>query len=137
MRRIVVVGCAGSGKTSLALNLGRKLALPVVHLDVLYWLPGWKESDKASFRIRVADAIAGDDWVADGSFSELALDLTLSRADTMVIIERPRWLCQWRIAHAVASSCSKGTSGVPMRYPAAYMAAGWKTSPLMLTHCMT
>jgi hypothetical protein len=83
MRRIVVVGCAGSGKTSLALNLGRKLALPVVHLDVLYWLPGWKESDKASFRIRVADAIAGDDWVADGSFSELALDLTLSRADTV------------------------------------------------------
>ena len=39
MRRIIVVGCQGSGKTSLALRLGRNLGLPVVHLDVLYWRP--------------------------------------------------------------------------------------------------
>jgi adenylate kinase family enzyme len=97
MHRIVVVGCQGSGKTSLARDLGRKLALPVVHLDVLYWRPGWKPSDTASFRIRVADAIAGDGWVVDGSFSGLAFDLTLARADTLIVIERPRWLCLWRV----------------------------------------
>jgi adenylate kinase family enzyme len=71
MRRIIVVGCEGSGKTSLALKLGRKLGLPVVHLDVLYWRPGWKASDKASFRVRVVDAITDEGWVVDGSFSEL------------------------------------------------------------------
>ena len=98
MRRIIVVGCPGSGKTSLALKLGRRLGLPVVHLDVLYWRPGWKESDKAIFRMRVAHAIAGEGWVVDGSFSGLAFDLTLARADTLIVIERPRWLCQWRIA---------------------------------------
>jgi hypothetical protein len=42
MRRIIVVGSQGSGKTSFALKLGRKLGLPVVHLDVLYGRPGWK-----------------------------------------------------------------------------------------------
>ena len=98
MRRIIVVGCKGSGKTSLALKLGRKLGLPVVHLDVLYWRQGWKESDKASFRARVADAVAGEGWVVDGSFSGLAFDLTLARADTLIVIESPRWLCLWRIA---------------------------------------
>src|SRR6516162_2332934 len=98
MRRIIVVGCQGSGKTSLALKLGRKLSLPVVHLDVLYWRPGWKASDKASFRARVAHAVAGECWVADGTFSGLAFDLTLARADTLIVIERPRWLCLWRIA---------------------------------------
>jgi|HubBroStandDraft_5_1064220.scaffolds.fasta_scaffold414841_2 adenylate kinase family enzyme len=98
MRRIIVVGCQGSGKTSLALKLGQKLGLPVVHLDVFYWRPGWKASDKVSFRSRVADAIAGESWVVDGSFSGLCFDLTLARADTLVIIDRPRWLCQWRIA---------------------------------------
>jgi adenylate kinase family enzyme len=97
MRRIIVVGCPGSGKTRLALKLGRKLGLPVVHLDVLYWWPGWKASDKASFRVRVADAIAGEGWVVDGSFSGLAFDLTLARADTLIVIERSRWLCLWRI----------------------------------------
>lgn len=97
MRRIIVIGCQGSGKTSLARNLGRKLGLPVVHLDVLYWRPGWKPSDKPSFRVRAAEAIAGEAWVVDGSFSGLAFDLTLARADTLVIIDCPRWLCQWRI----------------------------------------
>ncbi|WP_271568806.1 hypothetical protein [Bradyrhizobium sp. CCBAU 11386] len=61
MRRIIVVGGQGSGKTSLALKLGRKLGPPVVHLDVLYWRPGWKSSDTASFRTRVTEAIASDD----------------------------------------------------------------------------
>jgi adenylate kinase family enzyme len=97
MRRIIVVGSQGSGKTSLSRNLGRKLELPVVHLDVLYWRPGWKASDTASFRARVTEAIAGEEWVVDGSFSGLAFDLTLARADLLVVIDRPRWLCQWRI----------------------------------------
>jgi adenylate kinase family enzyme len=102
MRRIIVVGCEGSGKTSLAPKLGRKLGLPVVHLDVLYWRPGWKASDQASFRVRVADAVAGEGWVVDGAFSGLAFDLTLARADTLIVIERPRWLCLWRIARRSA-----------------------------------
>ncbi|MCK1337386.1 AAA family ATPase [Bradyrhizobium sp. 38] len=97
MRRIIVVGSQGSGKTSLSRNLGQRLGLSVIHLDVLYWRPGWKPSDKTSFRTRVTDAIAGDAWVVDGSFSGLAFDLTLARADTLVVIDRPRWLCQWRI----------------------------------------
>jgi adenylate kinase family enzyme len=97
MRRIIVVGSQGSGKTSLSRNLGRRLGLPVVHLDVLYWQPGWQPSDTASFRVRVTEAISREAWVVDGSFSGLAFDLTLARADLLVVIDRPRWLCQWRI----------------------------------------
>lgn len=97
MKRVVVVGCQGSGKTRLALALGQKLGLPVVHLDVLYWRPGWQAPDTAEFRARVSEAIAGDGWVVDGSFSGLALDLTLARAERFVAIERPGWLCVWRV----------------------------------------
>jgi adenylate kinase family enzyme len=97
MRKIIVIGCQGSGKTSLALKLGQKLRVPVVHLDVLYWRPGWTASDKTGFRARVADAIAGDSWIVDGTYWGLAFDLTLARADILIVIERPRWLCQWRI----------------------------------------
>jgi adenylate kinase family enzyme len=117
MRRIIVVGCQGSGKTSLALKLGRKLGLPVVHLDVLYWRPGWKASDQASFRVRVADAVAGEGWVVDGSFSGLAFDLTLARADTLIVIERPRWLCLWRIARRSAFDRDVTRSDLPEGCP--------------------
>lgn len=97
MRRIVVVGCPGSGKTSFAIGLGRKTGLPVVHLDVLYWKPGWEASKTAEFRERLTEAVVGPNWIVDGSFAEFAFDLTLARADMLVMIDRPRLLCQWRI----------------------------------------
>lgn len=117
MRRIIVVGSQGSGKTSLALKLGRTLGLPVVHLDVLYWRPGWKACDTASFRVRVADAIAGDEWVVDGSFSGLAFDLTLARAEALIVIDRPRWLCQWRILWRSAFDRDTARSDLPEGCP--------------------
>ena len=97
MRRVIVVGCQGSGKTTTALKLGHRLGLPVVHLDVLYWRPGWIASDTPPFRAGVSEAIAGDGWIVDGSFSGLAFDLTLARADLLIMIERSRWLCLWRV----------------------------------------
>ena len=97
MQRIIVVGSQGSGKTRLSLALGKKLGLPVIHLDVLYWRPGWKPSDTEDFRARVAEAIEGEGWVIDGSFAGLAMDLTLARADQLIVIERSRWLTVWRV----------------------------------------
>ena len=46
MKRVMVIGCCGSGKTTLSRKLGEKLGLPVVHLDKLFWHPGWVESTK-------------------------------------------------------------------------------------------
>ena len=43
MRRILIVGNSGGGKSTLAQKLGEKLTLPIVHLDVLFWKPGWVE----------------------------------------------------------------------------------------------
>src|SRR3954452_13942057 len=117
MRRVIVVGSQGSGKTSLSRTCGRRLRLRGVHLDVLYWRPGWNPSDKASFRLRVAEAIAGDAWVIDGSFSPVALDLTLPRADTLVVIDRPRWLCQWRILWRSAFDRDKARPDLPEGCP--------------------
>jgi adenylate kinase family enzyme len=96
LRRIVIIGCSGSGKSTLAVQLGQRLGLPLVHLDVLYWRPGWQEPDTASFRARVAAAIAGDAWISEGNFRE-TLNLRLPRADAVIILERPRWLCLVRV----------------------------------------
>jgi adenylate kinase family enzyme len=117
MNRIVVVGCQGSGKTRLSLALGARLGLPVVHLDVLYWRPGWKESDTAGFRARVSEAIAADGWIVDGSFWGLALDLTLARAERFVVIERPRWLCLWRVLWRSAFQRSGSRTDLPEGCP--------------------
>jgi adenylate kinase family enzyme len=96
MQRVVILGCSGSGKTTLAIRLGERLGLPVVHLDCLYWRPGWRKPDTDSFRARVTEAVAGDRWVSEGNYRE-TFDLRLPRADIVIILDRSRWLCLRRV----------------------------------------
>ncbi len=96
MQRIAILGCSGGGKSTLARALSRELDLPLVHLDALHWLPGWVERDRAEFRALLAYAIAGDRWVVDGNYTH-TLDMRLPRADTVVVIDRSRLLCLWRV----------------------------------------
>lgn len=58
MKRILIVGCAGSGKTTLAVALGERTGLPVIHLDQHHWRPGWVERSKAMWREQVAELVA-------------------------------------------------------------------------------
>jgi hypothetical protein len=60
MRRVVILGCSGAGKSTFARALGARLGVPVVHLDALFWRPGWVEPENKAFRAAVAAAIAGD-----------------------------------------------------------------------------
>jgi adenylate kinase family enzyme len=95
MRRVAIIGCSGGGKSTLALALGERLGLPVVHLDNLFWRPGWTESPIEEFRPGVEAAAAGEAWVMDGNFIA-ASALRFARADTIIWIELPTWLCLWR-----------------------------------------
>lgn len=96
MRRVVILGNSGSGKSRLARRLGCALDLPVVHLDPLYYGPGWAHGDPALFRQRVAEALAGEAWIVDGSFLTMVGDITLPRAELIVWLEQPRWLATSR-----------------------------------------
>jgi adenylate kinase family enzyme len=90
--RISILGCSGGGKSTLAGALGEHFGLPVVHLDTLFWSPGWVESLPEPFRERVAEAAAGERWVIDGNFSA-TFDLRLPISDLIVVIEQSRFTC--------------------------------------------
>jgi len=92
MKRIAIVGCSGGGKSTLASALGRRLDLPVIHLDVLYWRPGWVESEPAEFRARVAEALRAEAWITDGNFSAVA-DIRFVASDTIIWVDQPRLRC--------------------------------------------
>src|SRR4051812_28474588 len=99
----MVVGCPGSGKSTLARRLGKQLGLPVIHLDKLFWLPGWEEIDLASFDVRLAEALEAEAWVVDGHYGR-TLGMRLERADTVIWLDRPRLTCLCRILRRVAIS---------------------------------
>ena len=95
MQRIAIVGCSGGGKSTLARALGARLGLPIVHMDTLFWKPGWTHSDPELFRLAVEAAAKGEAWIIDGNFIS-ASTAHLARADTVIWLELPRALCLWR-----------------------------------------
>jgi adenylate kinase family enzyme len=85
----VVTGLAGSGKSTLSRQLAAKTGLPVIHLDVHFWKPGWVAPSEDEWREKQRGLLAGDAWIADGNY-HATLDLRLERADTVVLLDT-RW----------------------------------------------
>lgn len=90
-RRIVICGPSTAGKSTLAVAVGRKLGFPAVHLDVLRHLPGtdWVRRDDAEFHRLHDEAVATDQWVMDGNYSEL-FPQRLQRATGIILVDHHR-----------------------------------------------
>jgi len=87
-RRIAVVGTTGSGKTTTAAEIARRLGIPHVEIDALNWGPGWTPAPPEVLRQRVAARIQGESWVIDGNYSSVR-EVVWSRADTLVWLDLP------------------------------------------------
>ena len=81
-----MIGSTGSGKTTLARRIARRLSLPHVELDSLYWEANWQTATRADFRGRVLAATAGDAWVVDGNYSQ-SRDIAWPRATHLVWLD--------------------------------------------------
>ena len=92
MQRILIIGCSGAGKSTLARKLGEKTGLPVVHLDALFWKPGWVESEREVFDARVLAELEKPAWIIDGNYAR-TLPVRLEKCDTVIYLDFPRWLC--------------------------------------------
>ncbi len=129
MDRIAILGRCGSGKSTLARRVGQTLDVPATHLDALWWRPGWVESDLASFRAAVAKVSAQQRWVIDGNYSR-TFDLRLRRADTVVFLDPPRWLCLWRVLWRTASGFGRTrpdvAEGCPERFDPKFFLYVWR-----------
>jgi adenylate kinase family enzyme len=96
MRRVLVIGSPGAGKSTFAAALARRTGLELIHLDRHYWRAGWTEPDPAEWAEEVARLTAREAWVMDGNYGG-TLALRLARADTVIWLDFPVWLCLWRI----------------------------------------
>ena len=104
MARIVILGCAGSGKTTLARQLGELTDTPVISLDAI-WEPHWGPTDVPAFRALMKTAHSGDEWISDGNFAVATFDIRLPRATLVIWLERSKLFCAW---HAVARVFKRG-----------------------------
>jgi adenylate kinase family enzyme len=105
--RIVILGTAGSGKSTFARRLGKKLDVPVVCLDDI-WQRDWGPSDVPAFRSLIRGAHACEAWISDGNFAAATFDIRLPRATLIVWLECPRHVSAWRAFVRVLGPNSSG-----------------------------
>ena len=128
MRRVLVLGCPGAGKSTLALALGERLSLPVVHLDRLWWKSGWVNRTEGEFDALLDAVFQGEGWVMDGNYLR-TLPLRLERCDAVVLLDYPRRLCLLRALRRILTWRGRTrpdmAAGCPERLDAGFIRWIW------------
>jgi hypothetical protein len=97
VNRVIVLGRGGAGKSVLARDLGRAEALPVVELDKEFWSAQFEPMALEIWRERQRTLADERRWIMDGDLGPYDdLQPRLRRADTVVVLDMPLWLCAWR-----------------------------------------
>lgn len=96
MKRIMIVGCPGSGKSTMARWVGEKTGLPVQHMDHIHWMPDWIERPRADRLEMIRLVEESDRWIIEGGISERYAE-RLARADLLVWLDLPVSVRLWRV----------------------------------------
>lgn len=96
MKKALVIGCPGSGKSTFSSTLGKKSDIPVIHLDLFYWKPGWISCSTQEFDEILRNLLHQETYIMDGNYSR-TIDYRISFADTVYFFDFSRFLCLYRV----------------------------------------
>ncbi len=96
MRKVLVIGSGGAGKSVFASRLAARLQIDLIHLDALYWRPGWVETPKADWANTINGLVQREHWVMDGNYGA-TLARRVAACDTVVFLDLPRTRCIARV----------------------------------------
>jgi len=92
MKKVIVIGCPGSGKSTFSRALHKITDIPLFHLDMMYWNSDRTIVDKAVFRERLSNTIQKNEWIIDGNYGS-TLELRLQACDTVIFLDYPLDVC--------------------------------------------
>ena len=92
MSRVVVIGNAAGGKSTLARQMSIARSLPLVEIDKLLWKEGWRLAPPEEYDAKHAAAIARDEWIIEGLGSQASIPARIARATEVLLIDLPLWV---------------------------------------------
>lgn len=129
MKRILVIGNCGAGKSTLSQKLASRLQLPLISLDKLWWLPGWKEDTRENFDRKLAEVLKQEAWVIDGNYNR-TIPERLKCADMVIFLDYSTLRCLWQVIKRVLCWYGKTRpdmgDGCPERFDWEFLCYVWR-----------
>lgn len=92
MKRIVVLGCSGSGKTTFAQRLNKATGIPLFHLDGIWHRPDRTHISREEFDLRLGEILAREQWIIDGNYQR-TMERRIRACDTVFLFDLPTETC--------------------------------------------
>ncbi len=92
MKKIIVIGCPGSGKSTFARALREKTGLPLYHLDQLFWNADKTTVEKRVFLDRLSRVLGEEEWILDGNYAS-TMECRFAACDTVFFLDYPLDVC--------------------------------------------
>ncbi len=92
MKKIIVIGCPGSGKTTFAEKLNEITEIPLFYLDAIWHKPDKTHIPREEFDKRISDIFSMPEWIIDGNYSR-TIEMRLKECDTIFLFDLPTDLC--------------------------------------------
>lgn len=92
MEKVIVIGCAGSGKSEFARRLNAKTSLPLYYLDMVWHRPDKTTIPADEFDEKLKEIVSGNTWIIDGNYTR-TLDVRLRNCDTVFFLDLPLKVC--------------------------------------------
>ncbi|MCP3028520.1 DNA topology modulation protein [Halobacillus sp. A5] len=102
MKRVVIIGSGGAGKSTLARKLSKLIDVEVFHLDSYMWRPGWELVSREEQASIQSELVQQKEWICDGNYGA-TMDIRLREADTIIFLDMPRILCLYRAVKRVVT----------------------------------
>ena len=128
MKKVIVIGCSGSGKSTFSRQLGSITQIPVVHLDKLWWKPGWETVSREEFDLQHQKTLEKPSWIIDGNFSR-TLPQRIAACDTVIYLDFNRITCIMGVLKRVFTNMGKVRpdmgDGCPERFSLDFLIWVW------------
>lgn len=92
MKKIIVIGCPGSGKSTFSKALHEITGIELFHLDMMYWNADKTIVDKPVFHERLSAVISKNEWIIDGNYGA-TMEIRLKACDTVFFLDYPTNVC--------------------------------------------